>query len=118
MDPALPPSFPPAGRPPWRRPLVWLLVACALALALILLAPAIAQALGPGQAQSWFSRHHQGSVRFGRVNLSWTGRQRVDEVLLFDPDGDRVARLAVELPSLIDLARGGGRRLGKIAVDL
>ena len=76
----------------------------------------------PGLAAGWvedaFAEQRHGRLELADLDLSWTGAQAVHGGRLLDPDGAEVARFEAELPSLWSLARGGGRRIGRVHVTL
>ncbi|MBK7643249.1 MAG: hypothetical protein IPJ19_09385 [Planctomycetes bacterium] len=113
------PSMTPAPRRPffrgWRK-LAALLLGALLILSVCL--PWIAGALAPGFVERAFAERFEGRLSVGAVHLSWFGAQSLEDLRLSDPQGAEVARLDVQLPSLGQLARGGGRALGTIAVQL
>lgn len=84
--------------------------------ALLALAPMLFSGMVGGVVTDKFASERAGRLEIGALELAWTSRQRVDNVLLLAPDGGEVARVSVELPSLLDLARSGGARVGKVTV--
>jgi hypothetical protein len=111
-----PPARPrPAFLRGWRR--IGALLACVLLLLLVCL-PWLAGSFAPGIAASAFAERCAGKLEVGSAQLSWFGRQSLREAVLRDPEGAEVARLDLELPSLWDLARSGGRRLGTLRAEL
>lgn len=109
----------PAAQPKGaRRRLLWIAATLVLVLFVVVsLAPPFVSAFGRGYAEDWFNQRHQGRLEIGGLDLAWTGRQRVREARLFAPgDEPVVARLSVELPSLLTLALRGSRDLGRVSV--
>jgi hypothetical protein len=107
-----------ARRPLWRRPLGWALIALLALLVLIALLPSLAGGFAASKAQTWFAKNYHGRLELQGLDLSWTGRQKLEELRLLDESGARIARAALDLPSLWTLLRSGGKRLGKVAVEL
>ena len=114
--PSAPAAAPGTGRR--RRWWRWGLGVLLLLLALVLLAPWIASRLAPGFAARAFAERCAGSLEVGTCELSWFGRQALRDVLLCDPGGAEVLRVDLELPSLGELLRGGGRQLGSVHATL
>ena len=114
-------DLPPEPRP--RRGFLrgWRKFAAALLVVLLLLVvclPWIAGSFAPGLVARAFAERFQGKIELGGAQLSWFGTQTLKDAVLFDPQGHEVARLDVELPSLVELARGGGHALGTIRAQL
>ncbi len=108
-----PASVPPVRRRRW--PLVVALL-LTLFLALVALAPGMLGGVVASAAVAGFNEERQGRLEVDGVDLGWTGRQALREARLFDPQGALIASVSADLPSLLDLARSGGARLGRIAV--
>ncbi len=101
-----------------RRRWPWIVGSIFLALfALAALAPMLFSGTIAGVVTDKFSAEREGRLEIGSLKLAWTGRQRVENVRLLAPDGGEVARVSLDLPSLLDLARSGGARVGKVTVD-
>jgi len=101
----------------WRRRLV--LVAAGLVvlgLLLVAVAPMAISKLGRGSIEKAFADRFQGKLELAGLSLGWTGRQKVESARLLDPDGKEVARARLDLPGLLSLAAGRGKKLGKITV--
>ncbi|MEO0651219.1 MAG: hypothetical protein AAFZ65_11135, partial [Planctomycetota bacterium] len=52
------------------------------------------------------------------VTISWVEEQRIDELVVSDPDGDPVATVSAAFPSLLDLAKGGLNYFGRSVVNV
>ena len=98
------------------RKLVWVGVLVLLGVLAILSAPLWAGGVAAGFVERGFGAERAGSLEIDGLDLAWTGRQAARGLRLFDPEGQRVAEVDVELPSLLALARGGGRRIGEVTV--
>ncbi len=115
MDELAPKAIPRRG---WLRG--WRRIAPLLVLALLLLGaclPWIAGPLAPGFAARAFAERFRGRLEVGSAQLSWFGTQALKGARLLDPEGQEVAHLDLELPSLWQLARGGGA-LGSLRAEL
>ncbi len=117
-SPSEPPARPASPTPPRRG---WLgrlapvaLAALAVLLVLAALAPTLLSGYAAGLVERAFARRFQGRLEVGGLDLAWTGRQRLREARLTDPEGSEVARVSAELPGLLAIARGRGKRLGTI----
>lgn len=101
-----------------RRRWPWIVGFVFLALfALVALVPTLFSGTIAGVVADKFSADREGRLEIGSLELAWTGRQRVENARLLAPDGSEVARVSLELPSLLDLARSGGSRVGKVTVQ-
>lgn len=117
-DPQPPSPAPPTPGRRRRRWLRWTLPLLVVLLLSIVLAPWIAGGLAPGIAARAFAERFEGRLELGSCELSWFGRQVLRDVLVREPGGAEVARADLELPSLWELLRGGGRRLGSVHATL
>lgn len=98
----------------------WPLVVAALGALLLLLvglAPSLASGSIASSVEDTFNAQRQGTLDVGSLALAWTSRQRLENARLLAPDGSEVARVSAELPSLLELARSGGARLGKVTLE-
>ena len=95
----------------------WLWLGGALLLVLIAVAslPLWAGGVAVGFAEKTFA-DRAGRLEVGALDLSWTGRQAAREVKLYDPEGALVAEVSAELPSLLALASGLGKRIGTVSI--
>ncbi len=84
--------------------------------AIVALAPTLLSGLVAGKVTDVFAAEREGKLEIAELDLGWTGRQKLEGARLLAPDGSEVARVSAELPSLLDLAMGGGRKLGKVTV--
>lgn len=100
-----------------RWPLV-LLALVAVVAALGACAPSLAAGFVPGIAADQFAQRFAGSLRVEEASLGWFGHQRIERAELLDPSGARVAQVDVELPGLLELARGGGKRARGVVIAL
>ena len=98
----------------WRGRVI---VAIAGLVALVLALPTLASGWARGAAEEFVREHHHGSLKVGELGLAWFSEQRVKDAALMDPDGKEVARVSVLLPSLFELARSGGTKLGRVRVE-
>jgi hypothetical protein len=97
----------------------WPFVVGALLLALLVvvaLAPSMLGGFAARTVSSGFGEDFEGRLEIEELELSWTSRQALRGARLLDPDGKEVARVSVDLPSLLDLATSGGAKLGKVSV--
>jgi hypothetical protein len=97
----------------------WPFVVGALLLALLVvvaLAPSMLGGFAANTVSSAFGEDFEGRLEIEELELSWTSRQALRGARLLDPDGKEVARVSVDLPSLLDLATSGGAKLGKVSV--
>lgn len=90
----------------------------ALLLVFVLAAPLLLAGAAARAVEDAFAAQHLGRLELGDVDLSWTQPQSVSGGRLLDPEGDTVASFSVDLPSLLDLARRGGRKLGRVRAEL
>jgi hypothetical protein len=81
-------------------------------------APSLASSFVPGIAAEQFAQRFAGTLRVGEASLGWFGHQRIEQAELFDPSGARVASLDVDLPGLLELLRGGGKRARGVDVAI
>ncbi len=98
----------------------WPLVLGGVLLFLVLvvaLAPSMLSGFVGSKVSDTFAAEREGKLEIGALSLGWTGRQKLENVRLVAPDGSEVARVSVELPSLLDLASGGGAKVGKVVVN-
>jgi len=106
-----------AARRSWRRRLVLCAVALALLVVLLVaLAPLLVSTFGQGAIEGAFAERFHGRLQLEGLDLGWTGRQRIESARLLDPDGGEVARVSLDLPGLLSLVGGRGRKLGRIEV--
>jgi hypothetical protein len=101
--------------PKRRRLWPWIVGALVLALVLfVLAAPSfLGDAIGSAAA-SGFNGDHRGKLELGKLELAWFARQKVSDARLLDPEGKEVARVSLDMPSLADLARSGGSKVGVV----
>ncbi|TAJ23823.1 MAG: hypothetical protein EPO68_02365 [Planctomycetota bacterium] len=109
------PAAAPARRRRWPLVVLALLV---LILALGACAPSLASGFVPGIAADQFGARFAGRLHVEEAELGWFGRQRIERAEIFDPSGARVASVDVELPGLLELARGGGKRARGVELTL
>ncbi len=92
-------------------------LACVVALAaFVALAPSLLSSTVASMVASRFNASRAGTLEIASLELAWNSRQTLEGARLLAPDGREVARANVELPSLLDLARSGGRKLGKLVL--
>lgn len=91
----------------------------------LLVLPSLAGRWAGGWIEEGFRRRHAGSIEVPRLRFFWTERQRVEDARLFDPDGEPVARLSVEVPPLLEslelfaaLDEGRTASLGEVRVEV
>jgi hypothetical protein len=84
--------------------------------AIVALLPSMIGGFAAGKVAAMFAEEREGKLEIASLDLGWTGRQRLEDARLLAPDGSEVARLSAELPSLLDLATSGGRKLGKFSL--
>src|SRR5688572_15409625 len=106
-----------ARRRTWRRRLALIAAGIVLLLFVVVaVAPMAFSKLGRGSIEKAFAQRFQGRLELGGLALGWTGRQKIEAARLLDPDGNEVARASVELPGLLSLAAGRGKKLGRITL--
>jgi hypothetical protein len=99
--------------------LLWIGLAFVLLLALLVaFLPSLAGGLVASRVEAGFAERFEGRLQLGSIHLAWRERQRVESAQLFAPDGQLVAQLSLELPSILELARSGGTRLGLFTAQL
>ncbi|MFN9786496.1 MAG: hypothetical protein ACK57N_07975 [Planctomycetia bacterium] len=64
------------------------------------------------------ARRFAGRVVVGELSLAWFSRQRLERTTLGTPEGEHVATVAAELPSLVDLAGALDGKIGVVRVEL
>jgi len=101
-----------------RRLLLVLGTPLVLLVLFLVFAPALLAGSAARFAERKFAEQYAGTLEVEDLVLSWTGRQTLREARLLDPVGATVATCSAELPSLLDLVRGGGRRLGRVRATL
>jgi hypothetical protein len=69
-------------------------------------------------AERQFGQMFRGSLQIGGLDLAWTKPETVRDAVLRTPERADVARVSVTFPSLLDLVRSGGTKLGKIQVSV
>ncbi len=107
----------PVVAPSKRRRWPYVVGALLLVLAVfVALAPSMLSGFAASTVSSGFHEDFEGKLEIEALELSWTGPQSVRDARLLDPEGREVARVSVDLPSLMDLATSGGAKLGKISV--
>ena len=85
-----------------RGPLGCLSFLAGAAIVVVLLLPtSVGRFTGPSWEES-FARGHQGTLQFGEFRLLWASRQRIENILLHDPEGRYVGSADVHLPPMID----------------
>lgn len=108
---------PSATPTPLRRTRRWPWILLALLLALIALL-ALAPMLGSGAIASSvvrsFNAQRRGRLEIGSLELAWLSRQKLDGLRVLDASGNEVVRASLDLPALLDLARGGGTKVGSV----
>ncbi len=82
----------------------------------IYLLPEVAEDLIERELSNGFREAFQGDLDVGSLDLSWTAVQKVDDLVLRDPEGRLVVRAEVRAPSLLDFFDES--ELGEIAVEL
>jgi hypothetical protein len=65
-----------------------------------------------------FGQRCAGRLEIGELQLAWRERQSLRGVRLIDPQGTPVGEVSLELPSLLELLRSDGVRLGRITAQL
>ncbi|MBL8859978.1 MAG: hypothetical protein JNL28_15830 [Planctomycetes bacterium] len=85
---------------------------------LVLLLPTLSSGWATGFARDGFNNTFKGSVEIAKIDLAWFSEQRIDGVVIRDPDQREVARAAVVMPSLLALARSGQTRIGRVVLDV
>lgn len=85
---------------------------------LALVAPSLASGWAKSKAESTFNETRQGSLRVGELDLAWFSEQHVSDAVVADPEGQPIARVRATLPSLMQLARSGGKHIGAVRVEL
>jgi hypothetical protein len=104
--------------PKRRRRWPWIVGGLALAFVLfVLAAPSLFGGVIASVATSGFNDDHRGKLELGKLELAWFSRQKVSDARLLDPEGKEVARVSLDLPSLADLARSGGAKVGVVKVS-
>jgi hypothetical protein len=119
MENPMPADGPAQARPrrPWRRRLLLGGAGLVLlALLIVAVAPMAFSKLGRGSIEKAFAARFHGRLELGGMSLGWTGRQKIESARLLDPEGNEVARASLDLPGLLSLAAGRGKKLGRIAV--
>lgn len=111
----------PARRPGGRRRRLRIILSVlgglvALGVVLLALAPTIAGSVGRGYVESAINSEIPGSVRIGRLSLSWRGPQEVGEVVLLDPAGGQVSTVTVRATAGLWGLLMGRRDLGTVRV--
>lgn len=98
-----------------------LLLALGLLLGLALLAvlaPLLFSGLVARAIEAEFGQRCAGRLEVGELQLAWRARQSLRGVRLIDPQGTPVGEVSLELPSLLELLRSEGVRLGRITAQL
>lgn len=98
----------------------WPFVVGGVLLVLVLvvaLAPSMLSGFVASKVSDTFAAEREGKLEIGTLSLGWTGRQKVENVRLVAPDGSEVAKVSLDLPSLLDLASGGGQQVGRVVVN-
>ena len=98
----------------WRRIVTAAAALLGLLALLVVLAPRLAVGPLARTVERRFAEDRAGRLELGELSLAWTGRQTARGVRLVDPEGAVVAEGEANLPSLLELIRGGGRRLGRL----
>lgn len=107
----------PTALAPRRRRWPFVLLGVVLALFVVLaLAPGFASGPLASMIATGFNETRQGRLEIRSLDLGWTGRQSVSDARLLDAQGVEIARVSVDLPPLLDLARSGGAKLGRVVV--
>ncbi len=104
------------GRARWKLLFVVVFAVVGIGVALAALAPTVLSKRGAGWAERHFANEYAGRLAIGSLDLAWRDPQALHDVTLSGPDGERIGRATVELPSLWQLLRGRGRELGAIAI--
>ena len=115
-------AFPMSQTAPRRsffRRFLWLGVACvALLLVLVALLPSLVGGTVARTIETEYAARFAGRIEVAEVSLSWLSRQRIERVTLSTPEGERVATVAIELPSLLDLTGAASGAIGQVRVEL
>lgn len=108
-----------APRRSFFRRFLWFGVASvALLLVLVALLPSLVGGTVARTIEKEYAARFAGRLEVADVSLSWLSRQRIERVTLSTPEGERVATVAVELPSLLDLAGAASGAIGRVQVEL
>lgn len=98
-----------------------LLLVLALLLGLglsVVLAPLLFSGMVARAIEAEFAQRCAGRLEIGELQLAWRARQSLRGVRLIDPQGTPVGEVSLELPSLLELLRSDGVRLGRITAQL
>lgn len=85
---------------------------------LLALLPTLAGGWVAGKVQEEVGARCAGRVEVSGLSLAWFSRQRLERTTLWSPQGERVATVAAELPSLVDLLGAAGGKIGTVRVEL
>ena len=119
MDPQFAmPATPVVRRSLSRRLLYASLALVALLVVLVALLPTLAGGWVARAIEEECARRFAGRVEVGEVSLAWFARQRLERTTLATPEGERVATVAVDLPSLRDLLGALDGKVGEVRVEL
>jgi hypothetical protein len=119
MDPqSAMPATPVVRRSLSRRLLYASLALVALLVVLVALLPTLAGGWVARAIEEECARRFAGRVEVGEVSLAWFARQRLERTTLATPEGERVATVAVDLPSLRDLLGALDGKVGEVRVEL
>jgi hypothetical protein len=90
------------------------------AVVVVLLLPPAGGRLADRMVEEWFARRHHGTLELSDTWIgSFYGAQRVDGLILRDPEGEEVLRATLRAPALGDFlagGAGGGEALGPVEV--
>lgn len=84
----------------------------------VLLLPTIASGLIKNFATDAFADRFRGRIEIADAKFAWFGEQKLDGVVVRDPEGEQIARASAVLPSLIGLMGAGDGKIGKVRLDV
>lgn len=97
-----------------KGPLGCLAFVVGAAAVLVLLLPPAGGRLADHLAEKWFAERHLGSLELGDAWVgSFYGPQRIDSVILRDPEGEEVLRAALRAPSFSEFHDGDAGLAGR-----
>jgi hypothetical protein len=74
----------------------------------VLLLPTLCGGLAKSMVEQSFASMFRGTLAVKEISLAWNGPQKVTEAVLYDPEKHEVARVTMELPSLLAVMRWKG----------